>query len=218
MEEREFQPIEPGMDVCDRDATKIGSVAHVHDGGPGGGSPYDAGFVEVKTGFMGLGKRYYIPMSAIHDVTEGGVFLSGRRGDLNLAEWGHQPSALAGPAATPEVTSPRQEVVRPEAETETVTARPAGAASAAGQAQWEEVMPRYRARWEQHYGAQGAHWEVYEPRYHYAWEMGRLPEYSGRSWYGAQADLRQEWEARHPDTTWDQVADTIRDAWEHAQE
>jgi hypothetical protein len=75
--------IVPGMDVCDRNSEKVGTVAHVYRYEPavmsmaGGSSRLpQQELVEVKTGFLGLGKRLYLPYGFIQEVTEGGVFLS----------------------------------------------------------------------------------------------------------------------------------------------
>jgi hypothetical protein len=213
MDEREFRPIEPGMDVCDLDGKKIGTVAHVHNGGqpatagPGG---YGNGYIEVKTGFMGLGRRLYVPLEAVHDVTPGGVFLSQAKQTLNLDAWAQKPSL---PEDTHVVAVP-EEVAKP------IGAMGPAAAESASSAgvPWEAALPYYRTRWEERYGAQGAQWEAYETRYRFTWEMAHRPEYEGRSWLSVQSDVRREWESRHPETAWEQAEDTIRDAWEHAEE
>ena len=41
----------------------------------GGSGLAGDGVFELKTGLFGLGKHYYIPFSAVKDVTTGGVFL-----------------------------------------------------------------------------------------------------------------------------------------------
>src|SRR5215468_6048225 len=103
MQERGFGHIEPGMDVCDMDGEKIGTVTHVyrHAYAPTGGMPSSGigtapgdELIEIKTGLFGLGKHYYIPFSAIHDVTTGCVFVSQRREDLNSLDWDIKPDYL----------------------------------------------------------------------------------------------------------------------------
>jgi len=80
---------------------------------------------------------------------------------------------------------------------------------------WDAVAGHYRSRWEDHYAQQGASWTTYEARYRFAWELGQDPALTERGWYVAQPALREAWETRHPETPWEQVADTVRDAWEH---
>ena len=84
--------------------------------------------------------------------------------------------------------------------------------------EWQTISSRYKEQWQEHYGASAdaAHWERYEPRYRYAWEMRNHPDVAGKSWVMAQPGLRRTWEERYPDDSWDQAADTVRHAWEHA--
>ena len=89
-----------------------------------------------------------------------------------------------------------------------------GMAGQSGTGRWEDVMPQYRANWQQRYGSRGGRWEEYEPGYRYGWEMASQPRYRGRSWSEVEPDLRRDWEARHRDKSWDRAADAIRDAWE----
>jgi hypothetical protein len=189
--DRELRAIDAEMDVCDREGNKIGKVAHVLQDTSLGD------VVEVKTGLFGLGKHYYIPLGEVRDVTEGGVFLSRGRGEIDLTAWEAKPAAAA-PAGAAAAFGPA-----------------AGAPPAPGEADWGTVMPHYRARWEERYGQHGAGWEAYEARYRFAWEMGNRPELSEQTWYAAQPRLREEWGSRSPDTSWDQASDAVRDAWEH---
>jgi hypothetical protein len=207
MDEREQRRIEPGMDVNDLDGKKLGTVVELrpHAGAPPGpGYPAGGELVEVKTGFLGLGKHLYIPLSAVREVLETGVFLTERRDELDTAAWEQAPEVSAPPA---EVLAPQPEVSRP-------AAGPAGERPAADAA-WAEVAPHYRSRWEEHYAQAGADWEAYEPRYRFAWEHGLRPELIDRGWFTAQPALREAWEAAGTGAPWEQVADSVRDAWEH---
>jgi hypothetical protein len=71
------------MDICDRNGSKIGTVAHVHHyAAPvtsGAGDPSNSlrrELLEVKTGPFGLGRRLYIPSGFVQDVANGSVYLS----------------------------------------------------------------------------------------------------------------------------------------------
>jgi PRC-barrel domain len=200
MEERGVQRIESGMEVYDRDGHKLGTVAHVHELD----APGPRGYLEVATGLLsrlGLGRRLFVPLEAIRDVTEGGVFLTAGRAEADRADWHTRPAALAPRAAPP--------------------AAPGGAAAPAADAQtvlaladWAAAAPHYRRRWEEQHGA-GGRWEAYEPRYRFAWEMARLPAYTGQPWPRVRPELGARWEVQHPEVDWDTVADAVRDAWEH---
>ena len=105
MQERYVGRLEPGMDVCDVNGDKIGSVNHVYrhayteTGGMSDASrvataPGDD-IIEVKTGLFGLGKHYYVPFGAIHDVTSGCVFLTKHHDDLDGLGWSTKPDYLS---------------------------------------------------------------------------------------------------------------------------
>jgi HSP20 family molecular chaperone IbpA len=80
---------------------------------------------------------------------------------------------------------------------------------------WEDVAPRYRARWERIYRGTGGRWDEREPAYRYGWEMGFHPISRGRSWEDVEPEIRRDWEAQYRDeAAWDEVAEPIRYAWE----
>jgi len=72
--------IVPGMDVCDVTGDKVGTISHVYrfdEAVVEGMTPRsDEEVIEVKTGFLGLGKHLYIPMNAVQEVLTDSVFLS----------------------------------------------------------------------------------------------------------------------------------------------
>ena len=84
----------PEMDVCDVHGDKIGTVAHVYRYdlavvGSGRGEsqlPHEE-VVEVKTGLFALGKHLYIHLSAIQEATQGCVFLSHSRYEIECKGW-----------------------------------------------------------------------------------------------------------------------------------
>jgi hypothetical protein len=78
-EQRYLGRILPGMDVCDVGGDKIGRIAQVHRFSelpdPADGGVADE-VMEVKTGFLGLGKHLYVPLSAVQEVLPESVFLA----------------------------------------------------------------------------------------------------------------------------------------------
>ena len=105
-EARYLGRLEPGMDVCDVDGNKFGSVARVYRNelaAVGGETPAAASGVgtmtrdeilEVKTGLLGLGKHFYVPFSAIQDVTSGCVFINQPKDALERQGWHVKPDYL----------------------------------------------------------------------------------------------------------------------------
>lgn len=91
------------MDVCDVDGNKIGSINRIYRhemataGASGSGSvgslPTEE-IIEAKTGLLGLGKRLYVPFSAIQDVTSGCVFVNVPKDRVEDAGWDVKPDYL----------------------------------------------------------------------------------------------------------------------------
>jgi len=152
MEEREHPRVMPGIEVFDVDGHKIGTVTHVHERAPaaagatvatasattavgntGGAAGADGGVFEVKTGLFGLGKHYFIPFSAVKDVTVGGVFVNRAKADLDTTGWDRKPDLVAHPDRVDQVVSPDRptEVARPAEGMATSAAAPTAGTAAA---------------------------------------------------------------------------------------
>ena len=201
MDTRGVVKIDAGMEVFDRENRKLGTVTHVHELD----APGPPGYLEVATGLLsrlGLAKPLFVPLEAVRDVTEGGVFLAAARAEADQADWHTRPAALEPRGAPPAAPGG-------------AAAPPAAAPTVLAAADWAAAAPHYRRRWEEYYGQPGARWEAYEPRYRFAWEMARLPAYAGQPWPRVRPELGARWEVQHPEVDWDTVADAVRDAWEH---
>ena len=68
-EEQSSSRIALGMDVCDVSGEKVGTVARVHHQEP------TTELIEVKTGFLGLGKHLFVPTVEVDAITDGGIVL-----------------------------------------------------------------------------------------------------------------------------------------------
>jgi hypothetical protein len=102
-EQRYLGHLEPGMDVCDTDGNKVGSISRVYrfepaSVGTGGSTTVSAlpreEILEVKTGLLGLGKHLYIPFGAIQDVTSGCVFVNQPKDRIEAQAWDTRPDYL----------------------------------------------------------------------------------------------------------------------------
>jgi hypothetical protein len=94
--------ITPGMDVCDVTGEKVGTIAHIYRFDQGAEpvdehAPAPAGdeFIEVKSGFLGLGKHYYIPMSAVQEVLTDSIFISKPRESFAELGFEEKPAHFA---------------------------------------------------------------------------------------------------------------------------
>ncbi len=99
LEQRFLGRIVPGMDVCDVGGDKIGSVAHIHRFSelpdPADTAALPEEYLEVKTGFFGLGKHLYIPMSAVQEVLTDSLYISKAKEDLEGLGFLNKPTYLA---------------------------------------------------------------------------------------------------------------------------
>src|SRR5581483_10406426 len=99
-EERYLGRIQQDMDVCDINGDKVGTIAQVYrhefaNVAPGAGAESAReDFIEVKTGFLGLGKRLYIPLRAVRETTEGCVFLDQTGEEIRSMGWEAKPDYL----------------------------------------------------------------------------------------------------------------------------
>ena len=88
--------VEPGMDVCDLNGDKVGTIARVyrHDLAEGMSAvatlPREE-ILEVKTGLLGLGKHYFVPFDAIQDVTTGCIFVKEPKERIDDMGWDIRP-------------------------------------------------------------------------------------------------------------------------------
>lgn len=100
VEQRFLGQILPDMEVADGNGEPIGTVAHIyrHDlnriSMAGSSRELPEEVIEVKTGLLGLGKHFFVPMSAVQDITFGCLFLSRRRDELEGFGWDKRPSYL----------------------------------------------------------------------------------------------------------------------------
>ena len=103
MDEQYVGRLVPGLPICDITGEKVGTVARVYrreaamaavGAAQGGRLPAPEDVVEVKTGFLGMGKHLYIPLSAVDAVTEEGVFLKKEREELSRQGWETKPPHL----------------------------------------------------------------------------------------------------------------------------
>ena len=91
--------IVPGMDVCDVTGEKVGSIAHIYrfDEATEEATPARPGeeLIEVKSGFLGLGKHYYVPMSEVQEVLTDSIFLSKSRETFEELGYTEKPAHFA---------------------------------------------------------------------------------------------------------------------------
>jgi hypothetical protein len=101
-EQRYLGRLEPGMDVCDVNGNKVGSINRVyrHEMARVGAESSTVAtmpredILEVKTGLFGLGKHYFVPFDAIQDVTSECIFIKEPKERIDDLGWDVRPDYL----------------------------------------------------------------------------------------------------------------------------
>ncbi len=89
--------VREGMNVCDRNGDKIGTIKMIHQvsRSVGGVTPTtNEGYLHIDSGFLGLGKDYYVPFSAIRDCSSDCCFLNVDKNDIDRMGWDQKPTNL----------------------------------------------------------------------------------------------------------------------------
>jgi len=68
----------------------------------------------------------------------------------------------------------------------------------------------YRTHWQTAYGTSGGRYEDYDAAYRYGSTMGGSGRFTNYQWNDVEPQLRSDWEANHPESTWDKVKDAVR--------
>ncbi|MBV8086910.1 MAG: hypothetical protein JO247_19050 [Chloroflexi bacterium] len=96
MTERYVGRLLPGQDLCDVNGDKVGTIARVYRedvAAMDGAMPAHDEVIEVKTGFLGLGQRLYVPVSAVTDTTDAAAFVDKPATEFD-STWHDKPEYL----------------------------------------------------------------------------------------------------------------------------
>ncbi len=72
----------------------------------------------------------------------------------------------------------------------------------------------FRGHWTSNFANAGGTYDDYAPAYRYGNSMARSDLYRGRPWEDVETNLRTDWEARNPGSTWDRMKSAVRHGWE----
>jgi hypothetical protein len=73
----------------------------------------------------------------------------------------------------------------------------------------------FRRHWQSAYGQTGGQYEDYDSAYRYGSTAAGSDRYRNYQWSEVEPDLRNDWEAVHPESTWEKVKDAVRYGAEH---
>lgn len=76
---------------------------------------------------------------------------------------------------------------------------------------YKAVEPEFRHEWERGPYKDSTTWDQASGAYQYGWDRCARPEYQGRSWDDARADLQKDWTGSGSWSEWEPMA---RTAWE----
>lgn len=71
----------------------------------------------------------------------------------------------------------------------------------------------FRSDFQNRYAASGAAYDTYLPAYRYGYDMASDPRFKGRQFDEVEADLRNGYGQRYPNSTWERMKDAIRYGW-----
>ena len=74
----------------------------------------------------------------------------------------------------------------------------------------------FRADHATRHGTQGGSYDDYDPAYRYGHGLAADARFQGRDWDEIEADVRGDWETRHPDGAWERFKGAVRHAWVRA--
>ncbi|HEX3245365.1 MAG TPA: PRC-barrel domain containing protein [Chloroflexota bacterium] len=99
----QWSAVRKGMDVYDVNGDKIGSVGEIYAGATvGAGTSTTSGvsasgnYIKVDTGFLGLGKDYYVPAEYVSEVIDDKVVLNLTKDATKTMGWDNKPASLEG--------------------------------------------------------------------------------------------------------------------------
>jgi hypothetical protein len=85
-----------------------------------------------------------------------------------------------------------------------------------GRSRWDEEDEYWRSSYTSRPYSSGSSYDEWRPAYRFGYESA--DRYHGRSWDEVQSDLERDWETYpyrgETRSTWQQVKDAARDAWE----
>ena len=81
---------------------------------------------------------------------------------------------------------------------------------------WADADSYWRENYASRPYASSGTYETFEPGYRYGYESAQ--RYKGRAWADVEGDLERDWDScpYRGTSTWQQVKNAVRDAWDHA--
>jgi hypothetical protein len=71
----------------------------------------------------------------------------------------------------------------------------------------------FRSHWEKTLSYTGGTYQEFDPAYRYGESMAGNPGYRDKPWDEAEPELRGEWQASNPESSWDKFKDAVKAGW-----
>jgi uncharacterized protein (TIGR02271 family) len=143
-------------------------------------------------------------------------FQTGQEQVIEVDEYAEEPVVAKQARVVEEVrvgkdVSQRTETIRDTVRHTEVDVQPVtGTATGAGAAFDDSD---FRRDFQTNYGTGGASYDTYAPAYRYGYDMASDPRYKGKSFPDVENDLRSDYGRRYPNSTWDQMKNSIQYGW-----
>jgi uncharacterized protein (TIGR02271 family) len=72
----------------------------------------------------------------------------------------------------------------------------------------------YRNHWNSNYASTGGSYDDYAPAYRYGSTLASSDQYRGRRWDEVEPEVRSDWEARNPGSSWEKMKAAVRHGWD----
>jgi uncharacterized protein (TIGR02271 family) len=72
----------------------------------------------------------------------------------------------------------------------------------------------YRSHWDSNYASSGKSYDEFAPAYQYGSTARNSDMYRGRPWEEVEPNLRSDWTARNPGSTWESMKAAVRHGWD----
>lgn len=80
---------------------------------------------------------------------------------------------------------------------------------------WDQFNTRFRQDFQTRFGTSGMDYDHYQSAYRYGYDLGTNPRYQTyEDWNSLESEARVDWQRRGEKSTWDEVKDAVRHAWE----
>jgi hypothetical protein len=72
----------------------------------------------------------------------------------------------------------------------------------------------FREDYDAHYANTGASYDEYQRAYTHGATLGKDDRFRGHDWQRVEANAREDWESRYPESGWERFKAAVRHSWD----